>query len=201
MHYYYILWNADCCIIVNTHVWIAYRRRMTRVFYCLKKNIRTYFKIFYFSVNTDADESMYMWQWCTQDFFQHQNQEQHQDFLQTKTKTLFFVVLEAPWDQDIGLEDYTSGVWNDGLRFRSMSWNVASSSRSTCRRPREISWHTWSASRPRRWKYGSRTIDTRPRKATEIAAATTRTYRRRWHHLSSCCTSLTNCKLTLNKKD
>ena len=38
----------------------------------------------------------------------HKSLENSQDFFvktKTKTKTLFFV-LEAPWDQDFGLEDY-----------------------------------------------------------------------------------------------
>jgi len=49
----------------------------------------------------------------SQDFF-CQDQDQDQDFYfktKTKTKTLFFV-LEAPRDQDFGLEDYiTGGRW------------------------------------------------------------------------------------------
>ena len=57
----------------------------------------------------------------SQDFFcRDQDQDQDQDFylktknktktlcLKTKTKTLFFV-LEAPRDQDFGLEDYNTG--------------------------------------------------------------------------------------------
>ena len=60
----------------------------------------------------------------SQDFFcQDQDQDQDQDFYlktkiktlslktKTKTKTLFFV-LEAPRDQDFGLEDYITGYSN-----------------------------------------------------------------------------------------
>jgi len=49
----------------------------------------------------------------SQDFFR-QDQDRDQDFYlktKTKTKTLFFV-LEAPRDQDCGLEDYITGIEN-----------------------------------------------------------------------------------------
>ena len=51
----------------------------------------------------------------SQDFFVKTKQDQDQDFyLKTKTKTLglktLFFVLEAPRDQDFGLEDYITDI-------------------------------------------------------------------------------------------
>jgi len=41
----------------------------------------------------------------------HKGLENSQDFfVKTKTKTLFFFVLEAPRDQDFGLEDYITDL-------------------------------------------------------------------------------------------